>query len=296
MPLVSVIMPSYNHEKFISEAIESVLNQTFKDFELIVIDDNSTDRSRLIICGLADRDERIRKIFHQKNLGIAKTANDGIKNSNGKYIALIASDDSWMEDKLEKQIEILEEDENLIVWCNSAIIDQDSKFTSENSSEKYNQATCHGHVFDEIVNSWISGSGIIMKKENMEKIQYNESLKYLNDTVFYLDLAYRYKFHYMEETLSKYRLHGENISFGKIEDIEGWYSDSYLLCNYVFENYGDSLSYQALKNIFYKTCVIPTMIGTKNDLLNKFNLIYPVILLFNFTILTIKSIPKRVKT
>lgn len=296
MPLVSVIMPSYNHEKFIVEAIESVLNQTIKDFELIVIDDYSHDNSHLIIEEFEKKDERIKKIFHQKNLGIAKTLNEGIKNSNGKYIALIASDDSWMREKLEKQLEILKEDEDLIVWCNSAIIDHDSKFTGEKSSEKYDNATSQGHVFDEIMNSWISGSGIIMKKENLKKIQFNESLKYLNDTLFYLDLAYRYKFHYMEETLSKYRLHGENASYGKIEDIEGWYNDSFLLCNYVFDNYGDSLSYRALKNIFYKTCVIPTIIGTQNDLLNKFNLIYPVILFLNFTLLTIKSIPTMSKT
>jgi len=141
LPLVSVVMTSYNHEKFISGAIESVLNQTFKDLELIVVDDNSWDRSRVIIEEFAKKDERIRKIFHQKNCGIAKTANDGLRNSNGKFIAFIASDDLWMKDKLEKQFKILERDEDLIVWCNSAIIDDDSEFTGEKSSEKYKNAT-----------------------------------------------------------------------------------------------------------------------------------------------------------
>lgn len=293
MPVVSVIMPSYNHEKFISEGVESVLGQTFKNFELIIIDDQSTDGSQQIIEEFAQKDNRIKKIFHQKNLGIAKTINEGMRNSAGKYIALIASDDVWVNEKLEKQVKILERDENLVVWCNSAIINSKSNITGEVSSEKYKNATPHGYVFEEIINSWISGSGIIMKRENINDMQYNETLKYLNDTQFYADLAYRYQFYYMEEPLSKYRLHGNNASFGEIKDIKGWYQDSLLLCVYLFQKYGGELSYKALKNIFYKTCIIPFIIGTQNDFINRFNLIYPIIIPLTFISLTIKTIPNR---
>ncbi len=128
------------------------------------------------------------------------------------------------------------------------------------------------------------------EKDNLKDIQLNENLKYLNDTMFYLDLAHNHKFHYMEETLSKYRIHGENCSF-KIKDIEGWYKDSFLLCRYIFNKYGEHLSYQALRNIFYKTCIIPVMMGAQNDMLNKYNLIYPVILPLNFMMLIIKKHP-----
>lgn len=294
MPVVSVIMPSYNHEKFIGESIESVLWQTFKDLELIIIDDKSNDRSRQIIGEFAKKDNRIKRIFHKKNLGIAKTINEGVRDATGKYIALIASDDVWVSEKLEKQLKILEGDENLVVWCNSAIIDSNSNITGEISSEKYKNATPHGYVFEEIINSWISGSGIIMKRENIRDMQYNENLKYLNDTQFYADLAYRYQFYYMEETLSKYRLHGDNTSFGDIEDIKGWYQDSLLLCVYLFQKYGGELSYKSLRNIFYKTCIIPFMIGTQNDIINRFNLIYPVIIPLTFVSLIIKTIPKRI--
>ncbi len=287
-------MPSYNHEKFISEAIESVLRQTFGDLELIIIDDRSKDKSPQIIDEFAQKDNRIKRIFHRDNCGIARTINQGLKNSKGKYIALIASDDVWVPEKLEKQIKILEKDENLVVWCNSAIIDSDSNLTGEVSSEKYKNATPHGYVFEEIINSWISGSGIIIKRENITDMCYSENLKYLNDTQFYADLAYRYQFHYMEETLSKYRLHGDNTSFGEIDDIGGWYHDSLLLCIYLFGKYGGELSFNALKNIFYKTCIIPFMIGTQNDVLNKFNLIYPVFIPLTFISLTVTSIPKRI--
>ena len=200
----------------------------------------------------------------------------------------------WVNEKLEKQLKILERDENLVVWCNSAIIDSNSNLTGEITSEKYKNATPHGYVFEEIINSWLSGSGIIMKRENIQDMRYSENLKYLNDTQFYADLAYRYQFYYMEEALSKYRLHGDNASFGEITDIKGWYHDSLVLCVYIFQEYGQGLSYKALKNIFYKTCIVPFMIGTQNDVLNRFNIIYPVITPLTFILLTIKTIPKRI--
>ncbi|MGZ4079790.1 MAG: glycosyltransferase family 2 protein [Bacteroidia bacterium] len=288
-------MPSYNHEKFISEAIESVLGQTFVDFELIIVDDASTDRSQQIINEFTQKDKRIRKIFHKKNLGIAKTLNECIKYSSGKYVAFIASDDVWLRKKLEKQIQIMEKDENLVVWCNQIIIDAETIPTGETSSEKYTNATAHGYIFEEAVNSWIAGSSMLIKRDNIKNIKFNENLKYLNDSQFFLDTAYKYEYFFIKEPLAKYRLHGDNASFGEIEDIKGWYHDSLLLCIYIFQEYGDKLSYKALKNIFYKTCVVPFIIGTHNDLLNKFNLIYPIVIPSVFIFLGIKNIPMIIK-
>ena len=147
MPLVSVMMTSYNHEGFIREAIESVLSQSFTDFELIIVDDASKDESRKIISELNEQDERIKSVFHESNNGIARTINDGIENSCGKYIAFIASDDMWTEDKLLKQLEILERNENLIVWCNAEIIDSESFPTGKTSSEIYKNSNLNGPGF-----------------------------------------------------------------------------------------------------------------------------------------------------
>ena len=85
MPLVSVIMPSYNHEKYISEAIESVLNQTFGGFELIITDDASIDRSKDYQT-YAKKDARIRAYYHNENKGIAKTMNDGLEAAKGSLL------------------------------------------------------------------------------------------------------------------------------------------------------------------------------------------------------------------
>jgi len=86
MVLVSVIMGSYNHERYLSEAIESVLNQTFDDLELIVVDDYSTDKSREIIQGYEQQDMRVKTVFHDKNMGIARGINDGLKKAKGRYV------------------------------------------------------------------------------------------------------------------------------------------------------------------------------------------------------------------
>ena len=127
MPLVSVIMTSYNYGSYISKAIESVLDQTFADFELVVIDDGSRDDSRDIIRKYASRDSRIKYVFNSANMGIAGTKNEGIRRSAGKFIGFLDSDDLWARDKLEKQIRILEKDEDLVVWTEAAIINRDGK-------------------------------------------------------------------------------------------------------------------------------------------------------------------------
>ena len=94
MPLVSVIIPSHNHEKFVSEAIESVLGQDFDDLELIIVDDASTDASKQIIQKYEEEDARVRVILHETNCGISKTMNDGIESARGTFKALRNSRDS----------------------------------------------------------------------------------------------------------------------------------------------------------------------------------------------------------
>src|SRR5665647_3930572 len=106
VPLVSVCMQTWNSERFIAEAIESVLGQDFADIELIIVDDGSTDATRQIIERYAKQDPRIRAIFHERNLGMSKAWNDGIDAAKGKFIAHIDSDDVWVPNKLTKQLAV----------------------------------------------------------------------------------------------------------------------------------------------------------------------------------------------
>jgi glycosyltransferase involved in cell wall biosynthesis len=107
MPTVSVIIPSYNHERFVRECIQSVLNQTFQDFEIIITDDASTDRTVEIIEQFDDR--RIQLFKHATNQGVSITANNCIRHASGSYIAWLSTDDVWYPEKLEVQVRYLNE-------------------------------------------------------------------------------------------------------------------------------------------------------------------------------------------
>ena len=101
--LVSVIMPAYNVEKLISDSIESVLSQTYTNFELIVIDDCSKDQTVKVVESLILKDHRIKLVKNIKNKGVAETRNVGLDQAKGNVVAFLDSDDRWVENKLEKQ-------------------------------------------------------------------------------------------------------------------------------------------------------------------------------------------------
>lgn len=126
-PVISVIMPAYCCERFIGEAINSVLSQTYQDFELLVIDDCSNDGTADIIREFAQRDLRVVYLHNEQNMGVAKTRNRGIGESRGKYIALLDSDDVWDPRKLERQLALLQECDASIAYCSYGFIDENSK-------------------------------------------------------------------------------------------------------------------------------------------------------------------------
>ena len=113
MPLVSVIMPVYNGERFVAEAIESVLAQTFTDFELLIVDDGSTDGSAALIRACAQRENRIRFIQHERNLGQARALNTGLAAATGAYITSMDCDDISLPRRLEKQTRFLEDNPHI---------------------------------------------------------------------------------------------------------------------------------------------------------------------------------------
>lgn len=116
MPEVSIITPCYNSEKYLDETIKSVLNQTFTDWEWIIVDDCSKDNSTQII--KKHIDPRIKLIENKKNLGVAESRNQGIKNASGNIIAFLDSDDLWAKNKLEEQIKLHKLEKYAIVFSN----------------------------------------------------------------------------------------------------------------------------------------------------------------------------------
>ena len=109
IPKVSVVMPVYNREAFVSESVGSILDQTFEDFEFIIIDDGSTDRTVAIVQEHMQQDSRIRLVILPENVGIARATNRGINEAQGQYIALMDSDDVSIRTRLEHQVDYLDQ-------------------------------------------------------------------------------------------------------------------------------------------------------------------------------------------
>jgi glycosyltransferase involved in cell wall biosynthesis len=235
-------MTSYNHEKYLSESIESVLNQSFTDFELLIVDDCSKDSSPRIIENYQRSDRRIQAFFHRKNQGIAKTVNELLNAAQGKYLAFISSDDVWVPSKLEKQLAVLEKvNSSLVVWSEAEIINELSVPTGETFT-KWRLGSSKrksGNILNELLdNNFIFGNSLIFKREYAKKIQFDEQLKYLNDYKFFVDLAKEHSFYFFSEPLAKYRLHGKNTHSG---DNENWVRDFGILGKYFLHEFGSSI-------------------------------------------------------
>ncbi len=124
-PLVSVIMPCYNTEKFIAKSIESVIRQTYLNWELIITDGPSSDNTASIVRAYCEQDQRIHLIVPSKRRGIADARHNSIQNARGEYLAFLDSDDIWVKDKLEKQIAFMKKEGYAFTYGNYEIIDDD---------------------------------------------------------------------------------------------------------------------------------------------------------------------------
>jgi glycosyltransferase involved in cell wall biosynthesis len=244
-------MLSYNHEKYLADAIESVLNQTIHDLELIIVDDGSTDRSRHIIKEYSAKDARLRPFFHEANMGISRSANDCLKKATGEYVGFIGSDDLWLPHKTEKQLKVVERDPERIVWSEGQIIDGDGALTGKNVTEHlYSPIKKSGNIFQELLREdFIFGQSVLMKTEIAQKYRFNENLRFVNDHQYFVELSREHAFVFMPEPLAKYRVHGENSTQ---KNMKLWFKERIMLRNYLIRMYGDQISTPSLADIYYK--------------------------------------------
>ncbi len=129
-PLVSVIMPAYNAEEYISEAVQSVMAQTYTNWELLILDDCSTDGTADKARCFSDLDPRITLYSNPKNIGVALTRNKGMALAKGSWVALLDSDDIWHKDKLEKQLVAAENTGADIIYCSYSLMDKNGEHLS----------------------------------------------------------------------------------------------------------------------------------------------------------------------
>lgn len=131
-PKVSVVMSVYNESRYISVAIKSILNQTFNDFEFLIIDDGSSDKTPEIIEHYAEKDDRIRYIINETNKGLPASLNKGVEAANGEYIARMDADDKSLPKRFERQVEFLETNPDVhVVGCNVHIIGRNGEYLGD---------------------------------------------------------------------------------------------------------------------------------------------------------------------
>ncbi len=189
MPKLSIIVPVYNVEQYISKCIESILSQSFTDYELILINDGSKDRSGEICDEYAEKDDRI-CVIHQSNKGVSATRNLALSISKGKYIAFIDSDD-WIEKTMfEDMIQTAEESKCELVVCSVNYFDEDNTFL------KTGQNTISGLLTQNDLYDCIFGypnpigggcCNKLFKKVSIEEIRFNQTLRIQEDRIFLFD-------------------------------------------------------------------------------------------------------------
>lgn len=217
-PKLSVIIPLYNHEKFIDEAIHSVLEQSFSDFELIIINDGSTDRSEEVVQGI--RDKRIR-YFAQVNQGAHTAINRGIRLSRGDYVSILNSDDVYYRTRLEEALAVLETDTSVqAVFSHIELVDEGGnhirfKRGAEDNWLNHNAETSFKErndiTLDLLAGNFLhTTSNLVCRRGVFECIGYFSNLRYIHDYEFFLRLCYNYKVHIIEQPLLKYRFHSSN--------------------------------------------------------------------------------------
>ncbi len=212
LPSVSVIVPAYNCSQYLQKTIESILTQTFQNFEILIIDDGSTDNTREIISSIARRNPERIKTFYQENKGVSSARNTGIKEAKGEYIAFLDADDLWIPEKLEKQLFLFKKNQE------ADFIYTDCYFTDEKEKEipDYPRTLLFkkGNIFlDLFLNFFIITSGVIVKKKDLDKIGFfNESFRNSEDYDYFLKLAYSFKADYVKEKLFKRRVIKTSLS------------------------------------------------------------------------------------
>ena len=210
-PLVSVIMSVYNGEKYLVQAIDSILNQTYQNFEFIIIDDCSTDNSSHILQEYAKKDSRIKIIKKEKNIGIKgfiENLNLGISIAEGKYIARMDQDDVSLPERFQKQVDFLENNPEItLVGAQLNLINEQNKITGEAIA-----ALQHRDIVKRITSQIQLFHPVIMFRKD-QNIQYREKFLYCEDYDLYLNLITQgKKLANINEKLLHYRILESSIS------------------------------------------------------------------------------------
>jgi len=238
--MVSVVIPCYNSERFISETIQSVLNQTYKALEVIIVDDGSTDGSPSIITKF--QDSRI-KYIKQVNQGVSNARNNGLKNSNGKYIVFLDSDDILTPNFIANRVEALQKNTQFIGVCSNVVYLVNEEREKSLVDNAYN--TEHIIQFDESKITCPSGYLFDNEMIKNKNIQFNEKLSSSADRYFLLKIFQYGLIYYIPDSPFIYRVYAESMS----HQISNSLLNDHIAFFNVLKN-SDYISYKKYSNYF----------------------------------------------
>jgi len=211
MSIVSVIICSYNRSNLLPKAIDSVLSQSYSDFELLIIDDASKDDTCSVVEKYIDKDARIKYFKNDINLGISKSRNKGISLASGKYIAMLDSDDYWIDkEKLNKQIKILENDNSIgLIGTAISYVDEAGHEIREDV-----YASTDNIIRNRIlIKNQFAQSSVIFKKDAVESVgAYNNELIVCEDFDLWLRIGHNFKFCNISDVTTAYFINTKSIS------------------------------------------------------------------------------------
>ena len=226
-PLVSVIVNCFNGEKYLKEALASVLNQSYENWEIIFWDNRSTDNSKNILNSF--KDSRIKYFFAEKHTTLYQARNLAIKKSNGELLAFIDVDDIWEKNKLELQVPIFQNSKISLVYSNLWI----AKQNLEKKKLFIKKESPSGFIYEKLLDDYNVGiiTTVFRKSiiKDLEKI-FDERFSIIGDFDFFLKLAKSNYFHYINEPLAYYRIHKENFSTvfkeKEMQEFDTWLSEN----------------------------------------------------------------------
>lgn len=208
-PLVSVIIPVYNCEKYLEESISSIINQTYKNMEILITDDCSTDNSYNILMLFAEKDKRIKLFRNNENLKIVKTLNAMISKAQGEFIARMDSDDISLPRRIEEQVNFLQKNESIdICGTNIDYIDKNSVFLRKAHFPKKNDSIQSIKFF----RTPFCHPTVMFRKSIKSRVVYKDSFLYAEDYGLWLEILLQSRAANLGQSLLKYRIHDNQIS------------------------------------------------------------------------------------
>lgn len=210
-PIVSIITPTFNRAEFIEEAIQSVLDQTEGEFELLVVDDGSTDATKELLAPYL-KDSRV-KYFYQENQGQSVARNRGLAESRGEFFCFIDSDNVWLPDKLERQLEFMDSHPNIdIVYGDIISIDENSRETGRQNMARFSGDITAILLRDNFVSI---NTSMVRRRCYLDMGGFNEKDRLAEDYDLWLRYSTRYRFHYLPGYFVRYRVMKDQISSDK---------------------------------------------------------------------------------